>query len=118
MNRSLARPLWKVSAWCSIHSSAASFPCACCWYNSKRMAFAMKEDDALERFIGLGIRLFKLCLVWVLIALVVGVAVVTIWPPARPELGSVWLPLPGFTRIRFGVGLVWRTENGPIGIGL
>src|SRR5438046_10202577 len=76
------------------------------------------KDDGLERFILLGIRLFKLCLLWALIALAVGVAVVAIWPPARPELGSTWLPLPGLTRIRFGLGLVWRTENGPIGIGL
>ena len=79
----------------------------------------MKDnDDRLERLIELGIRIFKLSLVWVLTAFAINIAVVKIWPPERPELGLASLPVGPFGQIKFGLGFVWRTVNGPIGIGI
>jgi hypothetical protein len=58
-------------------------------------------------------------MVWVVIAVIVGFIVVTLWPPKNPSLGVEWLPLPSVpARITFGFGVYWHRAGRVIGVGL
>ena len=69
--------------------------------------------------VAMGVRLLKLSVVWVVVAVVVGIVVVVVHPPQNPNLGGAWLPLPGVpARLVFGCGLLWRGATGVVGVGI
>ena len=65
------------------------------------------------------LRTVKVFVVWIVVAVIVGIAVVTVRPPQNPNLGVAWLSVSGLpARITFGCGLVWRGATGRVGVGI